>query len=324
MSASFDLHGVVPPLITPRRPDGEVDQASLRRLIRFQVESGVDALWLLGSCGEFYLLTDEQRQTVMEVGIDAAAGDVPVLIGCVETNPDRSIAWGQRAKIAGADAIFITTPTYLPISQAEILRHCRKVREGVDLPLVLYNAQFATQTPIEVATVRVLADEGTLAGLKDSSGDWSGFRELVVELGGRTGFSIVTGNEHMMDATLLMGARGCIASTANVIPEVYAALYGAARRGDWPEAARLQNRATAINAYVRCGDPRGNFISRFFSGTKTALKVRGVIDHAVTGDPLLPPTRDEEAAVRVTLERHGVGPARVAAGPVSSASPRGR
>jgi len=109
-----------------------------------------------------------------------------------------------------------------------------------------------------------------------------------------------------------------------VIPEVYAALYGAARRGDWPEAARLQNRATAINAYVRCGDPRGNFISRFFSGTKTALKVRGVIDHAVTGDPLLPPTRDEEAAVRVTLERHGVGPARVAAGPVSSASPRGR
>ena len=112
------------------------------------------------------------------------------------------------------------------MSQAEILGHCRKVREGVDLPLVLYNAQFATQTPIDVATVRVLADEGTLAGLKDSSGDWSGFRELVVELGGRPGFSIVTGNEHMMDGTLLMGARGCIASTANVIPEVYAALYG--------------------------------------------------------------------------------------------------
>ena len=303
MPGTRTFRGIIPPLITPRSPDGGVDVASLKRLIRFQIDAGVDAVWLLGSCGEFYLLTDDQRQQVIDVGIEAADGDLPVLIGAVETNPDRSIVWGRRAKAAGASGFFVTTPIYLPISQAEILGHCRKIHDAVDLPLVLYNAQFATQTRIENDTVATLADERTLAGIKDSAGDWGAFRELVVQLADRGEFSILTGNEHMMDAALLMGADGCIASTANVIPEVYASLYRAALAGDWAEAGRLQNRATAINSYVKCGDPRGTFVSRFFSGTKTALKVRGVIDHAVTGDPLMPATPDEEEAVRAVLER---------------------
>ena len=313
MTGSFALRGIIPPLVTPRLPDGGVDRSSLRRLIRFQVDAGVNAIWLLGSCGEFYLLTDQQRQDVIDIGVEAASGDVAVLIGCVETNADRSAAWGRRAKSAGADAIFITTPIYLPISQEEILSHCRRVRELVDLPLVLYNAQFATQTRIDVGTVRTLAEEGTLAGLKDSAGDWSGFRELVLELGEVPDFSIVTGNEHMMDAALLMGAAGCIGSTANVVPEVYAALYRAAMSGDWAEAARHQNRATAVNAYVRTGDPDGTFVSRFFSGTKTALKLRGVIDHTFTGNPLIAASAAQEDEVRRILTRHQVLPVAVAA-----------
>jgi 4-hydroxy-tetrahydrodipicolinate synthase len=306
MSTTTPIHGIVPPLITPRLPNGSIDRDSLRRLVRFQVDAGVSGLWLLGSCGEFYLLTDAQRQEVMDLGIESVNGEIPVYVGAIETNPDRSIVWGQRARAAGADGFFVTAPIYLPISQAEILTHCRKIRDAVDLPLVLYNAQFATQTKIDTATVRALAEDRTLTGIKDSAGDWGAFRELVVELADIARFSIMTGNEHMMDAALLMGADGCIASTANVIPEIYVELYRAAQAGEWAEASRLQNRATAINSYVRCGDSRGTFVSRFFSGTKTALKVRGVIDHAITGDPFMPATAEEEQSVRAILAKFGI------------------
>jgi 4-hydroxy-tetrahydrodipicolinate synthase len=301
------IRGIVPPLITPRTPDGAVDRDSLRRLIEFQVEAGVDGLWILGSCGEFHLLTDSQRQEVMEVAVEAADRHVPVFVGAVETGTDRSIRWARAAEAAGADGFFVTTPIYLPVSQDEILTHCRKVRSAVDLPLVLYNAQFATQTRIDNTTICALAEDRTLAAVKDTSGNWTDFRELVVELCGLDGFSILTGNEVMMDVALLMGADGCIASTANVVPELYVELFKAAREGNWSEAARLQNKATAINHLVKSGDSRASGSSMFFSGTKTALKLRGVIQYAVTGDPMTPATSEEERAIRNLLDRHGIG-----------------
>jgi 4-hydroxy-tetrahydrodipicolinate synthase len=308
MSGSALLHGVIPPVITPLTDDGEVHLPSLRRLLRFQIDAGVDGLWILGSTAEYYALDERQRDTVMEEAISVAAGNLPVFLGCIDTSPRRSIERGRKALAAGANAIFITTPTYLPISQAEIIGHCRMVRDAVDLPLYLYNAQFATQTRIENTTVRTLAEDGTLAGLKDSAGDWSAFRELVVGLNDLTAFEIVTGNEHMMDAALLMGARGCIASVANLIPEVYVALYRAAKAGDWVEAARQQNLATAVGMVVKAGSADGTFITRFFSGVKTAMRLRGIIEASAASAPFLPAPEGTEMAVRAILDRYGIQP----------------
>lgn len=279
---------------------------SLRRLLRFQIDAGVDALWILGSTGEFFGLDERQRDLVIETSIDVTAKKIPVLVGCIDTSPRRSIERGLNAQSAGADAIFITTPIYLAIAQAEILRHCRMVRDAVDLPLYLYNAQFATQTKIENSTIRALVEDRTLAGLKDSSGDWSAFRELVVDLAGLEDFDIIAGNENMMDAALLMGADGCIPSTANIIPEVYVALYRAARAGDWAEAARQQNLATAISMVVKHGSSDGTFITRFFNGTKAALRLRGVIDASATSAPFLPAPPGTDDAVQRILDRFNV------------------
>jgi 4-hydroxy-tetrahydrodipicolinate synthase len=312
MNGSVRLQGVVPPLITPLTEDGEVHRQSLRNLIEFQIDAGVDGLWVLGSTAEYYALDERQRDTIMELSIELAAGRLPVFMGCIDTSPRRSIERARKAAAAGADAVFITTPTYLPVAQAEIVRHCRIVHDAVDLPLYLYNAQFATQTKIENATIRTLAEDGTLAGLKDSAGDWSAFRELVVDMQDMESFDIVTGNEHMMDAALLMGARGCIASVANLIPEVYVALYRAARGGDWAEAARQQNLATAIGMVVKIGDAEGTFVTRFFSGIKTGLRLRGVIETSASSAPFLPAPARTEAAVGRILERFGVGAALVA------------
>ena len=300
------LEGVIPPVATPLDASGDVDTASLQRLIEFQIVAGVNALWILGGTGEFQSLTDRQRQIVAQTAIESVAGRIPVLVGAMDVATARCIEQGRRLKASGADAIFVSPPLFVPATQAEIKAHCRSIHEAVDLPLVLYDARFETHTPIDFDTVHELAEEGTICGLKDSSGDWITFRQLVVEFSSIPNFAFLTGNEYMMDAALLMGAQGAIPTTANVIPEWYVALFSAARAGDWPKAARLQNRAVAINRFTRCGNPDGSYTTRFFIGLKSALKARGLIDTTVVGAPFLQPTPNDEAEVRAILVAEGV------------------
>lgn len=306
MASRFDLRGVVSPLATPLTSDADVDTFSLKRLIEFQIAAGVNGFWVLGSTGEFECLTDQQRRVVIDTTIETVAGRVPVIVGTIDVGTERSIEQGRHAKAAGADGIFTTPPIYMPAAQAEIRVHCTRLREAVDLPLVLYDARYATRTPIEIETLQSLAGSGAIQGLKDSSDDWASLRQLVAATQGLKDFAIVTGNDCMMDAALLFGARGCIASNANVVPELYAGIYTAAQAGDWAQAAVLQNRAAAVARYALCGSSEGTFISRFFIGFKCALKARGLIETATIGAPFLQATAADELAVRTLLQSEGI------------------
>src|SRR5580658_9255757 len=168
MKKSF-FDGIVPPLITPLTSEGEVDVASLKRLTRYTVDGGVDGLWVLGATGQFHTLTERQRSVVTDTVIDEVNGQVPVLIGCIDSGSERCIERAELAKASGADAIFATTPIYDKVTQVEVLTHFRRIRESVDIPMLAYDASYATQTPMEISTVVELAEEGTLVGIKDSA-----------------------------------------------------------------------------------------------------------------------------------------------------------
>ena len=131
--------------------------------------------------------------------IQEVNGEVPVLIGCIDTSPDRCIERGKAGKSSGADGIFATTPIYDKVTQVEVLAHFRRIHECIDLPLVAYDASYATQTPMEIATVVELAEEGTLVGIKDSA-DFSDFPHLIAQLRHLPEFSVLTGHTCLADA----------------------------------------------------------------------------------------------------------------------------
>ena len=301
-----DFRGIIPPMVTPLTADGDVDVPSLKRLTRYVVDGGVDGLWILGATGQFHTLTERQRDVVTDTVIGEVDGKVSVLIGCIDTSPARCIERGKRAKASGADGIFATTPIYDKVTQVEVFAHFRQIHEGVDLPLVAYDASYATQTPMEIGTVVELAEEGTLVGIKDSA-DFADFPHLLAQLRHLPEFSVLTGHTCLADAAFLLGAAGCVPSLGNLIPLTYAKIQAAAKRGDWVAARKFQDEAVSLHNIQRCWEPASiSIVAKSLGLCKTVLKLLGVIECSNPGQPYPSPTPEQEDRVRAGLERLGL------------------
>ncbi|MGW2652975.1 dihydrodipicolinate synthase family protein [Streptomyces sp. NPDC001478] len=319
MPLTAPLRGVVPPVCTPLDPRGEVDTASLARLVDHLVSGGVHGLFALGSTSEVAYLTDEQRGTALETVVNAADGRVPVLAGVIDTTTPRVVEHARTAAALGADALVATAPFYTRTHAREVAGHFRRLRAEVDLPLFAYDIPVAVHSKLSAALVRELAEDGTLAGLKDSSGDEGGLRRLVVALGGREGradgpapdFSVLTGSELTVDAALLAGADGVVPGLGNVDPAGYVRLYEAARGGDWTLAAKEQERLVELFAMVDAG-PEADMgrSSSALGAFKAALQLLGVIECGDTAFPQIPLSAESVAVVSGRLRGAGLPPVR--------------
>ncbi|MFG3083899.1 dihydrodipicolinate synthase family protein [Streptomyces parvulus] len=301
------LHGVIPPVITPLTPAGDVDTGSVRRLAEHLIGAGVHGLFLLGSSGETAYLTDAQRLTALEAAVDAAAGRVPVLAGVIDTTTARVLDRAADAVRAGADALVATAPFYTRTHPVEIAGHFRRIREAAGLPLFAYDIPVAVHTKLPRDLVLELAGDGTLAGLKDSSGDDGSLRRLLVELRPLVpDFSVLTGSELTVDGALLAGADGVVPGLGNVDAHGYVRLYEAARAGDWATARAEQDRLAALFALTDAGDPGLMGASSSALGAfKAAARLLGLIDCAATAAPQVP--LDEAAVARVRARLTGAG-----------------
>ncbi|GAA3480140.1 MULTISPECIES: dihydrodipicolinate synthase family protein [Streptomyces] len=309
MPLTAPLHGVVPPVCTPLDSHGEVDTASLAALVEHLIGGGVHGLFALGSTSEVAYLTDEQRATTLETVVRVTDGRVPVLAGVIDTTTARVAEHARTAAGLGADALVATAPFYTRTHGKEIAQHFRRLRAAVDLPLFAYDIPVAVHSKLSSALVRELAEDGTLAGLKDSSGDEGGLRRLIVELGGREGrregpapeFSILTGSELTVDAALLAGADGVVPGIGNVDPAGYVRLYDAARAGDWALAAREQERLVALFAMVDVG-PEADMgrSSSALGAFKAALQLLGII---ACGDTAFPQIQLSDESVALVAQR---------------------
>ncbi|MGW1074677.1 dihydrodipicolinate synthase family protein [Streptomyces sp. NPDC002537] len=312
MRLPVPLAGVVPPLCTPLTPSGDVDTHGLGRLVERVLAAGADAVFVLGTSGEAAYLSDAQRGTALRVVLEAVSGRVPVLAGAIDMTTARVLGHARAAEALGADALVVTAPFYAGARPAEITEHFRRVRAGTGLPLIAYDIPAAVHTKLTPATLLPLAEDGTLAGLKDSSGDLGSLRRLLTGLReqrlDRT-FTVLTGSELTVDAALLAGAHGVVPGLGNVDPAGYVRLYGHARAGRWREAAAEQDRLAALFALTETGDPAtASAASSAIGGYKTALHLLGVIGCPATAAPQQPLPRTAVRTVRRLLGEAGLLP----------------
>ena len=133
------FRGMIPPVVTPMRPDGSVDLESLDRLVDHLVVGGMNGLFVLGSSGQVAYLTDEERDLVTARVVARTAGRIPVVCGTPDMSARRVIEQGRRAAALGVDAIVVTAPVYSLNDSAEIADHFRMVAEAVDVPVIAYD-----------------------------------------------------------------------------------------------------------------------------------------------------------------------------------------
>ena len=310
MSTPKTLGGVIPPLTTPLDADGEVDTASLERLCTFLITAGVDGLFVCGSSGETALLSDSQRCRVIEVAISVAGGQVPVVAGAVDTGTARVIDHARAAAKRGAAAVVSTGPFYVASHPAEVVRHFELISGAVDVPVIAYDIPSATNTRLPQSAIGELAESSTIAGLKDSSGDLTTFRQILLATAG-TDLRVFTGSETVTDLALRLGAHGQVPGLGNVDPDGYVRLGRAAAAGDWVTATTDQERLLRLFAIVGVADrSRIGFTAAALGAFKAAQYLRGVIDVPRCADPLLPLVDGEIDAIRGILVSEGIDVAR--------------
>ena len=235
MSGTFRPHGLWTALVTPFSTDLQVDYDSLRRLIEFQIDEGVDGVLPCGTTGESPTLSWQEHDAVIEFTIQRAAGRVPVIAGTGSNNTTEAVRLTGHAKDAGADACLIVNPYYNKPTQEGLYRHFQAIADAVEHPVMLYNVPGRTAIDMSNDTVERLADIGNVVGIKDATGDLQRGRELIQRVGDR--MAVYSGDDPTAMELMLAGGKGNVSVTANVAPRQMAELCRLAMTGERDAAA---------------------------------------------------------------------------------------
>ncbi|MDR3564601.1 MAG: 4-hydroxy-tetrahydrodipicolinate synthase [Negativicutes bacterium] len=245
--------GIITPIVTPMTEKEEINEKELRAQVNRQIAAGISGIFPLGTNGEFYALTTEEKLEILKIVIDENKGRVPVYAGtgCISTR--ETLALSLKAQELGADALSVVSPFFVAVSQEDIYRHFSAVAEAVDLPIILYNMPARTGNNIDYTTVRRLAKYENIVGVKDSSGNFDNTLRYIEDTDPR--LAVLAGNDSLILWTLLAGGRGAIAGTANVYPEIAISIYKLWQAGQIEEANIQQTRLRPLRDVMKLGNP---------------------------------------------------------------------
>jgi 4-hydroxy-tetrahydrodipicolinate synthase len=283
-------------LVTPFRQDGSIDEAALRNLVAWQVESGIDFLVPCGTTGETPTLSHDEWLYVVDTTIEVAAGRVPIVAGAT-SNSTQDVVDKARELAArpGVNGILTASPYYNKPTQEGQYRHFRAIAEAVNKPIILYNVPGRTGANLEPATLARLAEVPNIAGVKEASGNISQMAEvcnLVPEH-----FAVLSGDDAVTLPLIALGGVGIISVASNEIPREIAEMTRAALSNDWETARRIHRKYLPLML--------GNFIESNPLPVKAVLAMMGRIEE-VYRLPMLPMRRDTRSKLQKIAAEAGL------------------
>ena len=293
----FVPRGIVPAMVTPIDKTGRINEAALRKLTNHLIDGGVHGLFPVGSQGEFFALTFEQKKETIRIVVDETRGRVPVYAGTGAVTTREAIETTKMAQDMGVNAASILTPYFVTPNQKELIEHYVTIAKAVpDLPILLYSNPDRTQVPVPTSTVKELAVVDNIIGIKDSSGDMSMTGEYIRITRGMN-FHVLAGRDTLIYATLCYGGAGSICATANVDPRVPVEIYEAFIVGDHKRALDAQYRLAPLRVAFGLGT--------FPAVIKEALTMIG-IDAGPAILPVGPMTPENREKLRKVLADMGM------------------
>ena len=287
--------GVGTALITPFTSSGAVDEPTVRRLARRQIEAGVHFLVPCGTTGETPTLTRDERRRVVELCVEEARDRALVLAdaGGYDTHEVRHAAADMQR--AGADGLLSVTPYYNRPTPEGLYEHYKAIAGDTSLPIVVYNVPGRTGSNVDAATLARLADIPNVVGIKETSGNVTQMAEVCARL--PKDFLVLSGDDALTLPLMALGGRGIISVASNEAPAEMVQLVEAAERGDFA-AARLWHEKLWPIMQV-------NFIESSPGPVKFAMAAMGLIDLAYRL-PMVPPRRASRERILTVLAEFGL------------------
>lgn len=289
------LQGCGTALVTPFRPDLTLDEEAIRRLVRRQIEAGVDFLVPCGTTGESPTLEQEERLRVVEIVLEEAKGKLPVLAGAGGYHTGEVVALAREFEALGVDGILSVTPYYNKPSQEGLFQHYLAIANAVKLPIVVYNVPARTGVNVEPATLRRLVAIDNIVGVKEASGNVAQMANLCATL--PPDFTVLSGDDAITLALAGLGGKGIISVASNEIPAEMTALAHACVEGRFDDARALQRRWLPLMEM--------NFIESNPIPVKWALARMGLLE-PVYRLPMVPPSPASRDRIDAVLRECGL------------------
>src|SRR5262245_35743914 len=298
MANSKRYPGVYAAMATPLTRDGEIDPGGIKRVVDYLFDNGVTGLSILGSTGEGPALTSAQRHQALEATLEATNGRGAVFTGAASTIVSEVIASLKPAGGTDARGALVPPPYYYRLDTAGIVGFYQRVAEASPVPIIIYNIPPMTKLQVPPAAVAELAEHPNIMGLKDSGGDFGYFTTLARIVAGNERFTLYTGSDELLAASLLVGGHGLIGGAVNTVPHVLSAIYRAYQEGDSTRAVALAGEVAKANAAIRS-------VGTFPAPVKGQYEIKGLCGRH-TAAPIPPLTDAEIDQLRRQLTEAGV------------------
>lgn len=296
--AGAPFTGVIPPVCTPLDEDLDIDTEGLAKLVAHLLGCGVTGIFALGSTGEAIYLTDAQRRQVVDVVASTVAGHVPVFVGALDGTTARVLDQTRLLTRPGIDAFVVTAPFYADVTEQETKRHFTDIAAAAGLPVLAYDIPGNVGRKLWPSLTIELLNEGMIAGVKDSSGDWADFLRILQQTRSQNGVAVLTGADTRAADALSAGASGIVPGIANAVPGLAVALYRAHIAGDRKQVSATQQKLSCAADMFQIGVRHGLGLHASQMGMlKSILVEQGIIKTSAVAPPLTqyPPQARREA-----------------------------
>lgn len=269
---NLPLRGIIPPVVTPLMSDTTLDVQGLENLIEHLISGGVHGIFLLGTTGEAPNLDYRLRKEFIKKASTLIDHRTHVFVGITDTSFAGSLDLAFTAREAEADALVISAPYYLPMSQNELVEYFERIVPQLPLPFMLYNMPLCTKIHMSLSTVKKAKNLGAI-GIKDSSGDLNYLFSLIDEFKDSPDFSIITGTEMFIPEAIMKGGHGAVPGGANIFPELLVDLYNASVDKNPEKIEILRDRLSLMEEKIY---NIGKDASKYIKSIKCALSVMGI------------------------------------------------
>jgi len=283
-------------LVTPFQKDSSLDEQAFRRLVRRQIEAGINFLVPCGTTGESPTLSRAEQLRIVEITIEEAQPrKVPVLAGAGGNHTSHVIEMAREFEAMGANGILSVAPYYNKPTQEGLYQHYKAIAAAISLPIILYNIPGRTGVNIETSTLTRLAEIDNIIGVKEASGNISQMAVVLDSVPSK--FLVLSGDDAITLPLLALGGKGLISVSSNEIPAEMTRMVELALENDFSAAREVHRR------YFRLLEV--NFIETNPGPVKAALAFMGLLE-PVFRLPLVAPKPENMAKIRSALESVGL------------------